>query len=328
MTDTAHETISRLFEPVRNFEIEEKNQFNTQNRLLAHYTTLETLESILKNDQIWFSSPLLMNDLEEVRWGMLTGVAQITRSDQLLRVLGGEERHNVFVHALDHFLTDFDEKHLFDTYVFCLSEHNQDNQDGLLSMWRGYGGNGRGAAIVIDTSKIEAVDESPFLIAKVHYGSYEKRVNWLDKLIELMVGILSQNFVSDRHLYLAARAYFERIKLFAFFSKHDGFSEESEWRIVYFSDRDSQKKLRSMLSYENGPRGVEPKLKFDLGPSEGVSGPNLSLEYITSDILLGPSTSGLLAFKSIERMLDGINKSSLKAALRVSTIPYRPLSNK
>jgi hypothetical protein len=38
-------------------------------------------------------------------------------------------------------------------------------------MWRGYGGNGNGAAIVFDTAKIAAREESPLVIAHVHYGT-------------------------------------------------------------------------------------------------------------------------------------------------------------
>ena len=34
--------------------------------LLAHYTSISNLEKILKDDEIWLSNPLFMNDLEEV----------------------------------------------------------------------------------------------------------------------------------------------------------------------------------------------------------------------------------------------------------------------
>jgi hypothetical protein len=55
--------------------------------------------------------------------------------------------------------------------LFCLSEHAKDDTDGRLSMWRGYGGNGNGAAIVFDTAKIAAREESPLVIAHVHDGT-------------------------------------------------------------------------------------------------------------------------------------------------------------
>ena len=37
---------------------------------LAHYTSLEVLEKVMMNDEVWFSNPLLMNDYQEVRFGL------------------------------------------------------------------------------------------------------------------------------------------------------------------------------------------------------------------------------------------------------------------
>jgi hypothetical protein len=49
-------------------------QWMLDNRpLLAHYTSMQTLEQIMKNEEIWFSNPLFMNDLEEMRFGMNMG---------------------------------------------------------------------------------------------------------------------------------------------------------------------------------------------------------------------------------------------------------------
>ena len=33
--------------------------------LLAHYTSIEILERIMTTDEVWFSNPLFMNDIEE-----------------------------------------------------------------------------------------------------------------------------------------------------------------------------------------------------------------------------------------------------------------------
>ena len=40
---------------------------------LVHYTSMQTLECILRDKEIWFSNPLFMNDLEELRFGMNEG---------------------------------------------------------------------------------------------------------------------------------------------------------------------------------------------------------------------------------------------------------------
>jgi hypothetical protein len=123
--------------------------------LLAHYTTLANLERILSSDEVWFSNPLLMNDMDEVRWGISHGLRIVKESETIKIALETDERHLIFTTALDHYLDIFDQQHLLDTYVFCLSEHPREDTDGILSMWRGYGGNGNGAALVIDTAKLE-----------------------------------------------------------------------------------------------------------------------------------------------------------------------------
>ena len=41
-------------------DVEDSDRFEITKPLLAHYTSLSVLESILKNDEVWFSNPLLM----------------------------------------------------------------------------------------------------------------------------------------------------------------------------------------------------------------------------------------------------------------------------
>src|SRR6185437_16245190 len=38
--------------------------------LFAHYTSIQVLEKILRDEEFWFSNPLFMNDLEEMRFGL------------------------------------------------------------------------------------------------------------------------------------------------------------------------------------------------------------------------------------------------------------------
>lgn len=314
--------IMNLFQPLYD-DIKEEDEFPKKQPLLAHYTSLDALEKILKNDEVWFSNPLFMNDLEEVRFGVLNGVAVIKESEILSAALQTNARHKTFTDALDHFVTYFEEKHLLDTYVFCLSEHAQEDRDGLLSMWRGYGGNGKGAALVFDTSKLGVTEDSSLIVARVRYGSKDERFEWFDKAASTSATVLIDHHIPDDKIYLASAAIFERIKLFALFSKHHGFKEEKEWRVVYMSERDTDGKLKSMQHYFNGPRGVEPKLHFKVAPIEGVTSPDLSFDKILSAMLLGPSTSSPLAVLSVKRMLDVIGKSELKDRLIASSIPLR-----
>ncbi|GLS22799.1 hypothetical protein GCM10007874_58190 [Labrys miyagiensis] len=305
-------------------DISDEDEFANAKPLLAHYTSLSTLENILKNNEIWLSNPLFMNDLEEVRFGINNGLSAVFESSSLKDALSSEERQNIFNHAFSHYYKVFDDDGVMDTYILSLSLHKQGDNDGVLSMWRAYASNGNGAAIVFDTSKLQKDDGSPILIAPVKYASRQERLNWLDQLCNRTAAYLKSITVSDDQLYLAAYAIFERIKLFALFTKHDGFKEENEWRVAYVPERDTDKKFTPMLHYFNGPRGVEPKLKLRFGQPEG-SPLAFNLNDIISNIILGPSTSSVLAGKSVERMLRAIGQQVLIPRLVASTIPLRPI---
>jgi hypothetical protein len=53
-----------------------------------------------------------------------------------------QERALLFKNHYTHCFNRFANEHVLDTYVFCLSNHSPDDNDGRLSMWRGYGANG------------------------------------------------------------------------------------------------------------------------------------------------------------------------------------------
>lgn len=291
--------------------------------LFAHYTSLDALEKILTSREIWFSNPLFMNDLEEVRFGVLRGTDEIIESKDIAEAFGSRERNDIFLNNLIQYKTQFEDVEAFDTYVFCVSEHNPKNEDGLLSMWRGYGGNGKGAAIIFDSERIPFSEGGVLILGKVHYASKENRIEYIRKIASVFSNIVKSTQINDSQIYIAAHAIFQRIVLFALFSKHHGFLEEQEWRLVYLSARDSEKKFELMKNYFNGPRGMEPKLRLEIRPGVGAMPSHLFLEDMIHSIILGPNSSSKLALRSVERMLDILKLSELKGRLKASEIPLR-----
>jgi hypothetical protein len=319
MTD---EEIFKLFDPLF-ADLKGTDSFPAKRPLLAHYTSISTLEAILKYNEVWLSNPLFMNDLEEVRFGIHAGAHLFSRSSEIESACRSKQRFDLLKSAFNFYLNKFDSEHVLDTYVLCFSQHEKDDTDGLLSMWRGYGGNGTGAAIVFDTAKITAREESPFIVASVHYGTTEARLNWLRERITQFAEILTKSDIPDDKLSIGSYYFFERLKLFAIFTKHLGFKEENEWRMAYMPDRDQAKVFEKMFSYWVGPRGVEPKLKLKIAAIPGLPETNLSLSDIVERIILGPSLSSALARNTIRKMLDSLRKSDLKDRVISSTIPFR-----
>ena len=292
--------------------------------VLAHYTSIDALEGIVRSNEFWFSHPLAMNDSEELRFGMQIG-ASVFRGSQVLAVAcKTPQRHSLLLSAFESAFSHFWNEHAFDTYVFCTSEHEKDDNDGLLSMWRGYGGNGTGAAIVLDTAKLNVYDGSPLILDRVTYARRDERVSWVQSRVALLAERLQQMEPPDDQLHIAAIAFLERLKRFSLFTKDRGFHEENEWRAVYVRERDTQKQLDGMFGYATGRNGILPRLKLRIAPLEGSFAKTFSLSEVVYRIILGPSQSGPLALLTVRRMLEQLGKADLAARVVASTIPYRP----
>lgn len=305
-------------------DLKTENSYPDHRPLLAHCTSIPTLDRIMVNNELWFSNPLYMNDMEELRFGMREGATAFRKSEKLKAACP----HGAYDKLLAQFeanLERFANQDAFDTYVFCMSEHTANANDGLLSMWRGYGGNGSGAAIVFDTGKFEFNQGIDFLVlSDVQYLSHEKRLAWIDAKLSQLADLLKEHPVPEDKLYLPVHAFFQRLKVFSLFTKHDGFNEEKEWRAVYLRDWDTENKLTGMLHYALGNNGIEPKLKLKIEPIAGITQDDFALEQIISQIILGPSISHDLAVMSVRRMLEANSKFQLATNLTASSTPFRP----
>ncbi len=254
---------------------------------------------------------------------LLEGLALLDRTNHARTALKTDERLGKFKAALWHFYEQLDKFNLLDVYVFCLSEHPKGNEDGLLSMWRGYGGLGRGAALVFDTSKMSFVPGAPMYLCKVEYGSKAERIATLESLLQAWAIIVQQAEISDEQLPIAAHNALTIFKFYALTSKHSGFEEEHEWRVIYLGDLDPHKKLESRFSYTLGVQGVEPKLKFQFERHSAGDYPEQGMSDLLHKIVLGPSISSPLAKMAFIRMLRGIKRAEYSDRVVASTIPLR-----
>lgn len=304
-------------------DVSSEGTFPQKRLLLAHYTSITTLESIMASNELWFSNPLLMNDFEEVRFGINTSVNMFYSDGRIPAACGKPERYQLLAKAFGLCHRQFYQEHAFDTYVMCFSEHDEGDTDGRLSMWRGYGANGAGAALVFDTAQLAYNEDSPFLITAISYGSTRERQAWIENKLGQFCDLLAETQPTPDKLEILASILFERFKLMSLCTKHCGFKEEREWRAIYRPERDTEKRLASMLHYGFGRTGIEPKLKFRVEPLPNLFAADLSLEKIIAQILLGPSVSGVMAANTIRRMLQLHGMGSLATKVIASTIPYR-----
>src|SRR5262249_18629266 len=118
-----------------------------------------------------------------------------------------------------------------ETYLTCLSEHRaEEDTCGRLSMWRAYGGT-TGVAVVLNGDVMFA--ESNAL------GIYSSPVNYYtEKQFNNNLAAIADAMAKNREFIIAAGkpAMMNMIFMFFLFSvictKHPGFEEELEWRVV------------------------------------------------------------------------------------------------
>jgi hypothetical protein len=107
MTMTEEE-IGALFVPLE-AELDEDFGWLVNNYpLLAHYTSIDVIEKILRSEEIWFSNPLFTNDLEEMRFGMLEGRRLFEESEAVKKFAGSQARVERIKHDFNFYFNQFD----------------------------------------------------------------------------------------------------------------------------------------------------------------------------------------------------------------------------
>jgi len=304
-------------------DFQEESSFPSSRPLLAHYTSIQTFEQIVTKEQFWFSNPLFMNDLEELQFGMREGARELHQNEAIRKACGTPEKHKKLLQSFDDLFNDFDSKHVLNTYILCFSEHNANDNDGLLSMWRGYGNSGSGAALVINTANINEYADSPLIVGKVNYASKTERKRWISEKLTSLAAVISDHAKVEDDFFYAAWAWLHRLKSFALFTKHHGFHEEQEWRVVYMSDRDREQIFKKYFGHLATNKGIEPKLKLPIKAIPELKTENISLETLVDRIILGPSISSALAANSLRQMLRNIGQHKLAERVVASEIPFR-----
>jgi hypothetical protein len=152
----------------------------------------------------------------------------------------------------------------------------------------------------------------------------KERVTLLQARLMEWANITQVAKLADDCLCLAAYAAFLFIKSFALMTKHNGFQEEKEWRIIYTPELDPDKRLVNQFGYFIGPRGAEPKLKFKIAPVLGGAPDSLSLARLLEFIVLGPSVSSPIAKSGFSRVLRDTCLKDFENRVFASSIPLRP----
>ena len=208
----------------------------------------------------------------------------------------------------------------FSTYLTSLSEHDAtEDSNGRLSMWRAYG-NENGVALVLKNTPFLA--ESKIVeaySAPVHYatpadvmGEMGRVASTFGESIELFRAVPFEDF---------SRLLLQMYRLAVLTTKHPGFHEEREWRIVHSPGFARSNVLEEHFLAVGGVYQRVYMIPLESSPSRGLYG--ASVPDLIDRIIIGPTRYPVAMYDAFVDLLSKSGVPDPRNRVVVSNIPLR-----
>jgi Protein of unknown function (DUF2971) len=310
-----------IFHPYMLARFQHAAQINTK---FVHYTTADTAIRIFENEQIWLRKSSCMNDFMEIEHGFgCLNTAYKKHQELVKNTLSRlfpdipEKLEQKFNQWLPHFRTD--------TYIACVSEHGNENTGdeedriGRLSMWRAYGGS-TGVAIVMNNG--------PFLRQSPALNAYTSPVAYLGveafeaEFIKLFASI-SENATILKSIgeESVIDLIFNSFRYAVLCTKHPGFREEREWRVIYSPKYEKSGRLIEDFQTIGGTPQRIFKLPLKNVPDEGFFG--AEIPELVDRVIVGPTKYPYEIREAIVSCLLKRGLVDVENRVVVSDIPLR-----
>lgn len=250
---------------------------------LAHYTSAENALNIITGEAIWLRNAALMNDFMEISYGKACIVPALEES--LPHAAPSvEEAHPGLIADVVNQMENVEYIVNNHTYLMSLAEYEADNRLGKLSMWRAYGGPVAGVAMIFNLDVFESGNPDLELsLRPVLYGP--------DELIPALTGMMTALRDNGQLLAKVPReraqsVLFHALQDLVLTTKHSGFKEEEEWRVIYSPHLSTSAFLQEAPKSIHGiPQVVYP---IPLHDQPGLNMPNLNLDRLLHRVVVGP----------------------------------------
>ena len=252
--------------------------------MIYHYCNLDALIAIMKNKVIWASNYRYLNDAKEIN------IAVEKIDDNIDLIKKGIESFNGYqsvIRCLKSSMVSYD------YYITSFSQ-----EPDVLSQWRAYAQNGRGASIGFDEKVLIKLD------LKIHEAIYGDTL--IDSVIELGKGYLTKRKESASIKIDQLESEFaELIGSF----KGEAFKEEREKRLIIMHKKGTK---TDNIHFRKSGNFVVPFLE--------VSFDSLSNEIIR-EIWIGPSQKDEDTKRSVQFLLNYLGYSQI--LLKTSLASFR-----
>jgi hypothetical protein len=313
----------RLWKIFFPFAAEREDLAASRKTRFAYYTRAETATSILKTRRIWMRKSMCMNDFMEVQHGLQCLASTVYRTD-----VG--KRFAVVLDQLFEGLWSETEKllndctwHLrTDTYFTCVSEHKvEEDTLGRLSMWRAYGGT-NGVALVMNNAPFQA--QAPSDVLKIYASpvAYFDAERFEEKFGEAVTNIEKEaDLVRQQNREDVKARIFRVLAFAAVCTKHPGFAEELEWRVIHFPWWESSDHMTKEIEVVQGVPQPVYKIPLEDIPEKGLWG--ITIPALFDRIIIGPTRDPLAMREAFAELLAKAGVEQPYNKIFLSNIPLR-----
>lgn len=304
-----------------------RSTIKNNNTRFVHYTSAEAGISIIENKRVWLRDYRLMNDFSEIQHGLNCIKKYLHEHDLGKRLrLALEQCEPSLSGYADMIVEKLAEHQINSTYMISISEHgnndpNETNEDlyGRLSMWRAYGGNTNIAfvfknKVFVEESQAIGAYTSPILYRDI--DGFQSEFEELVISIESNIEILKQIDSKMMRAYLLNAFHFAVIS-----TKHPGFSEEREWRIIHSPTIWPSDILKPVHRVINGIPQRIYEVPLQNIPERNFMG--ASIRDLIDRIIIGPTLyAKTIAESFVEKLKqEGVNDAAQRVI--VTDVPLR-----
>jgi Protein of unknown function (DUF2971) len=303
----------------------EKIAFAKDNNIrFSHYTSAYVAMEIIEKNEVWLRNAIVMNDFSEVQHGQ-----QCLLEAWIDDAVGGRLRkllESLRQGLADELATSFDQRNhdrVAQSYLVSISEHGNGTIDedkyGRLSMWRAYGGENNVAFVFKNTPFLSESNALNAFTSPVLYADATRFKTEFSRVVD--------NF--ETHLGLAQQLGPDVVKQvlesafhFACLStKHPGFAEEREWRVIYSPTMWPSEKILSSIKTVGGVPQKIHRIPLANFPEEGFTG--ATLPELLEEIIIGPTENAFSIYDALVEKLGEAGVLEPWNKVRRSNIPLR-----
>lgn len=286
----------------------------------VHYCGAEAAFHILRSRKMRLRNVAVMNDFMEIEHGSacLARAWHSQSGDQLKKLIEG--LFPGLPQELERVLDAWSHSFHTETYITCLSEHYPEEDElGRLSMWRAYGGLS-GVAVVLNPKVfLSPSDALPAFTSPVAYLSPEAFEIELNRVIENIEGNI--DFIKEGGRDELYSSLFHAFRTSMLCTKHPGFSDEREWRIVYAPQLSSSDRIIPSVELIRGVPQIVHSIPFKDYPEEGLTG--AELPDLIDRVIIGPTEFPYQLRQAMVSLLTDAGVAGADSKVFVSTIPLR-----